>query len=91
MEAKPEVRTSYVKRCESCGQQILEAFGTLTVGDAAHLLGVSMATIRNWADTGRLRSTRTVGGHRRFKEVHIAEFQRLMMAKANRREIVAGE
>jgi excisionase family DNA binding protein len=31
------------------------------------MLGVSVATIRGWADQGRLPSHRTVGGHRRFE------------------------
>jgi excisionase family DNA binding protein len=40
---------------------------TLTASEAAALLGVSVATIRGWADQGRLPSHRTVGGHRRFE------------------------
>lgn len=40
---------------------------TLTASEAAALLGVSVATIRGWADDGRLPSHRTVGGHRRFE------------------------
>ena len=31
------------------------------------MIGVSVATIRGWADQGRLPSHRTVGGHRRFE------------------------
>jgi molybdopterin-binding protein len=31
---------------------------------AAEILGVSVDTIRRWSDEGRLRTTRTVGGHR---------------------------
>ncbi|WP_217913550.1 MerR family transcriptional regulator [Miltoncostaea marina] len=40
---------------------------TLTASEAAALLGVSVATIRGWADQGRVPSHRTVGGHRRFE------------------------
>ncbi len=40
---------------------------TLTASEAAALIGVSVATIRGWADQGRLPSHRTVGGHRRFE------------------------
>lgn len=40
---------------------------TLTASEAAALLGVSVATVRGWADQGRLPSHRTVGGHRRFE------------------------
>jgi excisionase family DNA binding protein len=40
---------------------------SLTASEAAALIGVSVATIRGWADQGRLPSHRTVGGHRRFE------------------------
>ena len=38
----------------------------LRVRQAADLLGVSPATVRRWADSGRLVSRRTKGGERRF-------------------------
>lgn len=38
----------------------------LTVSEAAKLLGVSAKTIRRWENEGRIKSTRTEGGHRRF-------------------------
>jgi molybdopterin-binding protein len=34
------------------------------IGQAAALLGVSSDTVRRWADSGRLATTRTAGGHR---------------------------
>ena len=34
------------------------------IGEAATLLGVSPDTMRRWADGGRVRATRTAGGHR---------------------------
>jgi excisionase family DNA binding protein len=40
----------------------------LPLGQAAALLGVDEATLRHWADTGRVRTFRTPGGHRRFRE-----------------------
>src|SRR5690349_7502047 len=40
---------------------------SLTASEAAAIIGVSVATIRGWADDGRLPSHRTVGGHRRFE------------------------
>lgn len=38
----------------------------LSLSGASLLLGVSPATVRRWADAGRLRSFMTPGGHRRF-------------------------
>jgi len=38
----------------------------LTTKQVAHLLNVSEATIKRWADDGVLKSEKTVGGHRRF-------------------------
>lgn len=38
----------------------------ITVSEAANLLGVSTKTIRRWESEGRIKSTRTEGGHRRF-------------------------
>ena len=34
---------------------------------ASRLLGVSKDTLRNWDDSGKLKSVRTVGNHRRYK------------------------
>ena len=39
---------------------------TLSLGQAAQALGISTTTARRWADEGRLGTTRTSGGHRRF-------------------------
>lgn len=47
---------------------------TLTASEAAVLIGVSVATIRGWADQGRLPSHRTVGGHRRFELEQLREW-----------------
>ena len=38
----------------------------LSLRDAAQLMGVHPATLRSWADQGRIASRRTAGGHRRF-------------------------
>ncbi|NDJ60212.1 MAG: helix-turn-helix domain-containing protein [Chloroflexi bacterium] len=39
----------------------------VSLRQAAELLGVHPATVRNWADRGDLPSRRTPGGHRRFR------------------------
>ena len=42
--------------------------GWLTLQDASKQLGVSPATLRQWADKGKVRAFRTPGGHRRFSK-----------------------
>ena len=39
----------------------------VSLREAADMLGVHPATVRNWADKGDLPSRRTPGGHRRFR------------------------
>jgi excisionase family DNA binding protein len=55
-----------------------EGAGGATVGlsGAAALAGVSISTLRRWADEGRLPSFRTAGGHRRF---HVGDIQRALL------------
>ena len=53
---------------------------TLSLGHAAHALRISTTTARRWADDGRLRSTRTAGGHRRFAA---SEIRRLLAERGH--------
>ena len=46
----------------------------LTLSSASKLLGVHPATLRQWADTGKIPSYRTPGGHRRFRNADIRNF-----------------
>lgn len=46
---------------------IEDGSGWLSVHDASAKMGVSPATLRVWADEGRIESYRTPGGHRRFR------------------------
>lgn len=48
----------------------------LSTSQAARELGVSLGTIRRWADLGYLRAYRTPGGQRRFSADQIDEFVR---------------
>ncbi|MEO8435753.1 MAG: helix-turn-helix domain-containing protein [Pyrinomonadaceae bacterium] len=48
----------------------------LTTKEVARLLRVSEATVKRWTDDGRLRSDKTVGGHRRFSIQAIAQLRR---------------
>lgn len=43
-----------------------ETEGWLALREASEKMGVSPATLRAWADEGRVQSYRTPGGHRRF-------------------------
>ena len=43
----------------------------LTLREAAAILGVHPATVRNWSDKGRLPVYRTGGGHRRYKRAEV--------------------
>lgn len=44
-----------------------------TTSQAAERLGVSLGSIRRWADEGLLGHTRTPGGQRRFSEADLQE------------------
>jgi len=46
----------------------------LTLSAASKLLGVHPATLRQWADAGKIPSYRTPGGHRRFRAEDIRKF-----------------
>jgi excisionase family DNA binding protein len=45
-----------------------------TASQAARYLGVSLATIRRWADAGHLSCYRTPGGQRRFSREQLDNF-----------------
>ena len=53
---------------------------SLTSGEAARLLGVSEASVKRWADAGRLPAVKTAGGHRRFRPEDVAAFRRRSLA-----------
>ena len=44
----------------------------LSLDEAAKRLKVHPATLRDWADKGRIRTFRTPGGHRRFSEEDVS-------------------
>jgi excisionase family DNA binding protein len=43
----------------------------LTVGEVAALFRVDPKTVTRWAASGRIKSVRTPGGHRRFRESEV--------------------
>jgi excisionase family DNA binding protein len=46
----------------------------LSTSQVARQLGVSLGTVRRWADMGYLRVYRTPGGQRRFSSEQVEEF-----------------
>lgn len=46
----------------------------VSLRQAADMLGVHPATVRNWADKGDLPSRRTPGGHRRFRRADLLRY-----------------
>lgn len=46
----------------------------LTPREAARLLGISYPTIKQWILTGKLKTTRTPGGHHRVSETSLKPF-----------------
>ncbi len=46
----------------------------VSLRQAANLLGVHPATVRNWADKGDVPSRRTPGGHRRFRKSDLLHY-----------------
>ncbi|MFI5936332.1 molybdopterin-binding protein [Actinoplanes sp. NPDC051494] len=47
---------------------------TYRIGEAAELLGVSVDTVRRWADAGKLASDRDEHGHRSIAGIDLAAF-----------------
>jgi molybdopterin-binding protein len=60
------------------------------MGQAAELLGVSVDTVRRWADGGRLRTTRTSGGQRLVDGAALARLS-LQLAEAPEPETIVGQ
>lgn len=48
----------------------------LTPGEVAAIFGVDPKTVTRWAEAGKLRAVRTLGGHRRFRASEIMRLRR---------------
>lgn len=46
----------------------------IQIAQAAEILGVSQATLRTWDESGKLKSVKTEGGHRRYRQSDINAF-----------------
>ncbi len=60
---------------------------SLSLGQVAQALQISTTTARRWADDGRLGSTRTAGGHRRFAASEV----RRLLAERGRPQVAPVE
>ena len=58
----------------------------LTTGEVAAKFRVNPKTVTRWSSAGQLRSVRTPGGHRRFRESVVEAF----LADAVAAELLAG-
>jgi len=58
----------------------------VTVRTAAERLGVAYSTLKRWVHTGRVRTTRTEGGHHRISD---AELDRLLTRQPPEGRVVA--
>jgi diguanylate cyclase (GGDEF)-like protein/PAS domain S-box-containing protein/excisionase family DNA binding protein len=83
----PSVRGSADLAAADAGQPALGAEATLSLGQAARALRISTSTARRWADDGRLGTTRTSGGHRRFAASEI----RRLLAERGRPQIMPAD
>jgi molybdopterin-binding protein len=61
----------------------------LTVRAAAGQLGVAYSTLKRWVHTGRVRTTRTEGGHHRISDAEIARLLARQQPEGRRRNAVA--
>jgi excisionase family DNA binding protein len=60
---------------------------SLTIAQAAKILGVHPLTLRNWSEKGLIPFYRTPGGHRRFREQVVADFLTGMSHNPEAREL----
>jgi putative resolvase len=56
---------------------------TISIGDAAKELGVSVKTVRRWAEAGKLKFERSPSGHRRF---YLSDIKRITPRDFNKLE-----
>jgi molybdopterin-binding protein len=61
----------------------------LTVRVAAERLGVAYSTLKRWVHTGRVRTTRTEGGHHRVSDAEIDRLLARQQPAARRRRVAA--
>lgn len=60
----------------------------LSSPEVAKILGVNVATVKRWTDTGKLNCVKTAGGHRKFSMKQIAAFTKDNQKYAQRLSLV---
>ena len=63
----------------------------LTVRAAAERLGVAYSTLKRWVHTGRVRTTRTEGGHHRVAESEIERLLARHQPESKRRPVASAD
>ena len=63
----------------------------LTVRAAAAQLGVAYSTVKRWVHTGRVRTTRTEGGHHRVSDAEIARLLARHQPEAKRKTVASAD
>ena len=53
--------------------RVVETQALLTPAEVASLFRVDPKTVTRWANTGKLTSLRTLGGHRRYRESEVRD------------------
>jgi molybdopterin-binding protein len=66
------VRTVQRPRPTGRGVSNIDEMAAFRIGQAAELLGVSVDTMRRWADAGRVKVQRTQGGRRLIDAIDLA-------------------
>lgn len=56
----------------------------VSIGVVAAMHGVTVGTIRNWERAGKIRATRTLGGHRRYLR---SEVEQLLQPSSREQEV----
>jgi excisionase family DNA binding protein len=52
---------------------------SMNITEFAKIIGVIPDTVRRWERSGKITADRTVGGHRRFTDMHVQQALRLKM------------
>ena len=60
----------------------------MNITEFARIIGVIPDTVRRWERSGKITADRTVGGHRRFTDMHVQQALRLKMQDKEKRKVI---